>query len=248
MTMTYESEVHTLAIPYALHALPEYEVEQFQLHLETCASCRDEIDDLHEVAARLGLAESRQPPEDLRRRVLDEIATVRPLPPVIDDSTPKLPRPAVRRWWPRIATGVAAALLVVVGVLTSVIVDQSQRLDDDTALQAAIGRVAAAPDMSQATASTEDGKVIVMLSRAQDTAVVLPFGMETPPEGKDYQVWFMRDGQVRSAGLLPADDGSARPLSAGDLDDATAIGITVEPDGGSEQPTAKPLMVIDIPA
>lgn len=247
--MAHESEVHTLAVPYALHALPEDEVEQFHIHLEQCESCRDEVDEVRSVAARLGGAETQQPPADLRRRVLDEIAAVRPLPPIVDNTSPKVREAtAARRWWPRIATGVAAALLVVVGVLTSVVVDQSQQIDDQDATREAIGRVAAAPDMQQSGVSTGDGQVTVMASRSRDAVVVLAGELAAPPDGKDYQVWFMHDEQVRSAGLLPDGDRDTRPLVADDLDDATKIGITLEPDGGSEQPTSNPLAVVDVPA
>lgn len=249
MMMAHESEVHTLAAPYALHALPEDEIEQFQLHLEQCASCRDEVDDVREVAARLGEAESQLPPADLRRRVLDEIAAVRPLPPVVESTSAAAPdSPRARRWWPRIAAGAAAALLAVVGVLTSVVVDQSQRIEDDSELRAEIGRVASAPDMQQSGVSTDDGQVTVMASRSQDAAVVLAGELAAPPDGKDYQVWFMHDEQVRSAGLLPDADGDRRPLVADDLDDATKIGITLEPDGGSGQPTSDPLALVDVPS
>lgn len=247
MTMTHDSEVHTLAVPYALHALPEDEIEQFQVHLEQCQSCRDEVDEVRAVAARLGAAETRPTSADLRRRVLDEIATVRPLPPILDGESSTVREISKgRRWWPRIVTGVAAALLVVVGVLTSVIVDQSQQIEDDEALRAAIGRVATAPDMSTSTVEADDGAVVVMASRSQNSAVVVPSGMAPPPDGKDYQVWFVRGDQVRSAGLLQAGDSGLRPLAADGLREATKIGVTVEPDGGSEQPTTKPFVLVDL--
>ncbi|MDN5851728.1 MAG: anti-sigma factor [Actinomycetia bacterium] len=244
--MTHESEVHTLAVPYALHALPDDEAEQFQFHLRTCASCQEEVDEVRAVAARLGAAESQEPPADLRRRVLEEIETVRPLPPVVERQQIPTRTSGPPRWWARIATAAAVVLLAVSGVLTSVVVDQSQQLDDNEALRTTIGQVAAASDMQQSAAKTDDGRVLVMSSRSQDSAVVFPVGMKPAPEGKDYQVWFMHGDNVRSAGLLDDSGGRSNPLAAGDLDDATKVGITVEPDGGSKQPTSKPVMLVEL--
>lgn len=249
MTMAHEPEVHTLAVPYALHALPDDEVEQFEVHLDHCESCEAEVNEVRAVAARLGAAEAQEPPAELRRRVLDEIATVRPLPPVVGDGQSQVREATrLRRWWPRIATGAAAALLVVVGVLTSIVVDQSQQLDDQNTTREAIAQVASARDMSQSAARTSDGRVIVMSSRSNDAAVVFPVGMQAAPEGKDYQVWFMNGDEIRSAGLLRAEDGRPGPLAADGLGEATKVGITVEPDGGSDQPTSKPLMLVDLKA
>ncbi|UYM04616.1 anti-sigma factor [Solicola gregarius] len=246
--MSHDIDAHTLAVPYALHALPDDEAAQFEEHLWLCSSCRDEVDEVREVAARLGAAESITTPVELRRRVLSEIAEVRPLPPVISEGEPA---PAVRhdgarRWWPRIATGVAAALLVVVGVMTSVLVDQSRELDDSSDLRAEIGRVAGAPDMQQASGKVDGARVIALSSRTQNTTVLFSTGMEAPPDGKDYQAWFIDGDRMRSAGVIDEDDDGVRPLVAAGLDDAAQLGITVEPDGGSEQPTTNPLVVMDL--
>lgn len=245
--MSQENDAHTLAVPYALHALPAEEIAQFEAHLTECSSCRDEVDEVREVAARLGAAESIATPVELRRRVLDEITGVRPLPPVVaGEAATGIRQGRARRWVPWATSAVAAALLVVVGVLTSILVDQSRELDENADLRAAIGRVAAAPDMQQASRGVDGARVIAMSSRAQDTTVIFSSGMEPPPEGKDYQAWFIEGDQMRSAGVMDESDDGVRPLVAAGLDDAAQLGITVEPDGGSAQPTSRPLVVMDL--
>ncbi|MGH3360394.1 MAG: anti-sigma factor [Nocardioidaceae bacterium] len=250
--MTHDFEVHTLAAPYALHALPADEVQPFELHLEQCSSCRDEVDEIRDVAARLGAAEAVVPPAELKVRVFAEIATVRPLPPLIDASADRQPATAGpsawRQWWPRVSVAAAAALLVVVGVLGSQLSDANRQIDEADRLSAQIQQVATAPDMRQVTERAGGSKAVVMSSRSADSAVVLPVGMDPAPDGRDYQAWFINGKEVRSAGVMDEDGGTAQPLAAGGLDDATQIGITVEPEGGSETPTADPVMLVNVPA
>lgn len=55
-----------------------------------------------------------------------------------------------------------------------------------------------------------------------------------------HQLWLMRpDAQPRSLGLFAGDT----PLPASGLDkSATSLAVTVEPDGGSPQPTTQPIV------
>lgn len=246
--MNEEYEVHTLAAPYALHALPDDEVERFELHLVRCQSCREEVDEIREVAARLGAAEEVVPPDELKRRVLDEIANVRPLPPLVERPGSPPATNGARRWLPRLSVAAAAALLVVVGVLTAFLVDANRQLDDRDELQARIEQVASAPDMHRDTERVDGAKAVVMASRSADAAVVMPVRMDPPPDGSVYQAWFIHGKDIRSAGVMQSQDGAAKPLAAPGLGGATQVGITVEPEGGSEQPTSDPVMTFDVPA
>lgn len=86
----------------------------------------------------------------------------------------------------------------------------------------------------------------LMTSRPADCAVFTADGLAGVPEDRAYQLWLMpRDGQPRSAGLLGAttQDGNPGAASPGvmhsmtGLGDAAAVGLSVEPAGGSEAPT-----------
>jgi anti-sigma-K factor RskA len=72
-----------------------------------------------------------------------------------------------------------------------------------------------------------------------------------PPAGedKDYEVWSVGDDGAVSVGLMEPDpDGKARAQLVDDLDDASALAITVEPEGGSPsgQPSSDPIVNIDL--
>jgi anti-sigma-K factor RskA len=86
-------EVHTLAGPYALNALPPPDRQRFERHLRSCESCAQEVRGLQETAARLAAATAVAPADRLRERVFAEVARTRQEPPVPDET-------AGARWWP----------------------------------------------------------------------------------------------------------------------------------------------------
>ncbi|MBL8130640.1 MAG: anti-sigma factor [Anaerolineae bacterium] len=66
-----------------------------------------------------------------------------------------------------------------------------------------------------------------------------------------YQLWLIADGQPQSAGVFSPDATGWAWLTFGvdaSLTDYQALGISVEPAGGSEQPTTTPLALGAIPA
>ena len=63
-----------------------------------------------------------------------------------------------------------------------------------------------------------------------------------------YELWFNDDGKMRAAGLLSPSAGSDAVLLSGTVGKASGMGITVEPAGGSDQPTSDPLGLMNFPA
>lgn len=63
---------------------------------------------------------------------------------------------------------------------------------------------------------------------------------------QDYQLWFIADGVPLSAGVFDADDAGQATLtvSGGLPADLQAIGISVEPAGGSDQPTPDQILLL----
>jgi anti-sigma factor RsiW len=75
-------DIHTLTGAYALDALGELERRQFEAHLAQCPECAREVDELRATAAKLGAAAAEQPPDELRRAVLAQVAITRQNSPV----------------------------------------------------------------------------------------------------------------------------------------------------------------------
>ena len=65
-------------------------------------------------------------------------------------------------------------------------------------------------------------------------------GMAAPPSGRVYQVWVMSPSGARSAGLMSG----AGTVLASAVRPGDRIGITVEPAGGTSQPTTAPVVVV----
>ena len=60
-------------------------------------------------------------------------------------------------------------------------------------------------------------------------------GMADPGEGKVYELWLDHDGEMVAAGFMPKGPDNTVLLS-GDAAAAEGVGITVEPEGGSDEP------------
>ena len=66
------------------------------------------------------------------------------------------------------------------------------------------------------------------------------------PSGKTYELWYIRDGQATAAGTMNATGGSDATwrVLTGRMAAGDTVGVTVEPRGGSKQPTTPPIVAI----
>lgn len=237
------NDAHALSGAYAVDALDPDERTRFEQHLRGCAECRAEVDSLREAAATLAVDSETAPPPALRDSVLAAIDTVRPLPPLHDADTPTptaAPAIPLTRRLPRLPFLLAAAAVVLIAIVAAAQWRPGNDEDPKPELTAT-ERVLSDLDAKRTRLDLPDAKVTLVVSRKEGEAVLLAEGMEPAPKGSDYQVWLQRpDGEVQSVGLMP-DDEDAAVLLDGNAARATWVGITVEPDGGSKQPTTDPI-------
>lgn len=236
-----KQELHALVGAYAIDALDDIERRRFEDHLAECGSCARETRGLREAAAHLGTAVALPPPPRLREKVMADVARVRPLPPRLSDIR------ARRSRTPWLFTLAAAACLVVVaGFLGVATVRAQDRAERAEAASRQIIDVLAAPDARQASGrASTGGSGTVVASRAQGQAVVVLAGVPQLPVSQTYELWLMGPSKPRPAGLV-RDAGT--PVIATGLGDATQVGVTVEPAGGSPEPTSVPVLTLALPA
>ncbi len=86
----------------------------------------------------------------------------------------------------------------------------------------------------------------MILSRSEGKALIRTEDMALAPAGKVYELWLQTpEGDMEPAGLMPDDPDTTYVLD-GDAAQATAVGITVEPDGGSPEPTSDPIALFSL--
>ncbi|PNH84554.1 anti-sigma factor [Arthrobacter sp. AFG20] len=100
-------------------------------------------------------------------------------------------------------------------------------------------QVIEAQDARQATVDVNGGgTATVSISQSHDALVVRMKDVPPPPAGKVYQMWLIpKDGSTPvSQGLMDA-EALSKPALVKGIGSAAALGITVEPAGGSARPT-----------
>ncbi|WP_405932785.1 anti-sigma factor domain-containing protein [Streptomyces sp. NBC_00827] len=241
-------DLHSLAAPYALDALEPEERRRFERHLRDCPRCSSEVRALAEDAMRLAWSTAAPAPAALRDRVLTAVRTTPQEPSPHQAPRPRGAHQPVRTRSPRfrpllapLATATAAAALVVASLFAVQATRTQDQLDQERAQAREIAHVLAAPDARAAGDRDAQGRGIgVVASASERRAVVTLSGYGTPSEGRVHQLWLMRPNEnPRSLGLFDGDT----PLVADGLNTtATSLAVTVEPPGGSVQPTTAPVV------
>ena len=243
------ADIHGLSGAYAVDALDDVERAEFEQHLAQCAECQDEVASLRAAAVELTHATAMAPPAGLRESVLRQISTVRPLPPPTAPDSPEQPagsgtvtdlgarrRPTPFLW---LAAAAAAVALAIGGLVWSPW--------DTEPPPSATEQVIRAEDAERYERAVDGAKAPIVRRVWLRQAVIIAENMPAAPEGKDFQVWFQNpDGTMVSAGLMPHEDKPTVtvPLQ-GDASKFTGAGITLEPAGGSRQPTSPPVVLFE---
>ena len=242
-------DMHSLSGAYALDALEGgTERDRFTRHMNRCQSCASEVRGFREVATALAFAATAEAPPELRDRVLATAARTRQLPPEIKThARPRRTRRPVP-WVPWLSGVVAAASIVVAVLFGFAQAHTQQELNQARAQNQAIALVLSAPQVKLLTHPTTMGGVAtVVLAADRHELVVTTSGLPALPTGKVYQLWLIGKTIV-SAGLLPsAKSGQTPPVLASGVVKGDALGLTVEPAGGSRQPTTTPILALPLP-
>ena len=225
--------VRDLLPAYALGILDPQEKLEVTAHVNTCASCRAELASFREVTGRMAASvPEAEPPAGLEERIL---LSVRSSPRAARRPAPRRDSAPRRRSVPwRALTGIAAALVVVLA---------GGNLLQWTGIIPPAGR-AAPPRLTTATllgvgaASGAYGTIV--LDPRDNEGVLAVTGLPGLDARHQYQLWLIRDGERRSAGVFSADAegyGSMLISVPSDFRNFRSFGVSVEPWGGSPAPT-----------
>lgn len=240
------ADIHTLTGAYAIDAVSDEERDAFEDHLAECAACRREVAEFRETAVRLGCSVAATPPPALKSAVLGQVRQVRQLPP---EQGPIIPIRG-RRWPIRVASLAAAASMLVAVMLGAQLVKTQNELEDTTtSLAQTEGRYGELVTVLTASDARANHQVqgpmaaTLIVSRSQGAMAFIPHAVKPLGKGKTYQLWLIGPGGASSAGLMD----SPQPVVGKTVKGADRFGVTVEPEGGSEQPTSTPVMLLAMP-
>ncbi len=253
------ADIHNLVGAYAVDAVDDAERAAFELHLADCAECRAEVASLRAAAEDLSLLAETAPPASLKQSVMAGIATIRPEPPVtrptaaeperapasISEPAPKGPATdatvvRLSSWRRKPATWLAAAAAAIAIAAGGLVWSPWSGPDQP---MSPTQQVVAAEDAQRFEETVDGARATIVRSPSLGKAVLIADNMPSAPAGKDFQLWLQRpDGSMVSAGLMPhGRSDTVTVMLEGDAATATGAGITLEPAGGSPQPTSSPM-------
>ncbi len=247
----HEQFAEDLAL-YALGALPGEERVALEKHLEECAGCRRELEQLRGDMALMALsAAGPAPPLRARQRLMGAVGR----------EPRRAATPERRSWWmlvPWVAAAALAVGLVALWLQNSDLHRRIAGLQNQSAQQLAelqrarevVSTLTATDAMrvtlvAAKTPPQPQGKAIYVRDRS--SLIFLASNLQALPAEKAYELWLIPvNGAPIPAGVFKPDaHGSATvinpPLPAGVQ--AKAFAITVEPEGGSSAPTM-PIVLI----
>jgi hypothetical protein len=154
------------------------------------------------------------------------------------------------RWFTRpgtLAAGIAAAAALFIGggvVGTAVSGGFAPSTVTDVSA-AGLAEITAADDSQRSTVPVEGGGTATLVwSNTLGRSAVVVDGLAPLPDGKVYEAWYIDAEGAAPAGTFTASgDGTSWHVLAGAMSPGDAIGVTVEPAGGSKAPTTDPIIV-----
>lgn len=221
-------EIRSLIAAYALDAVPEDEIPAIRAHILSCETCFAEAESYAESVAALAGAVDPAPVS-----AGFEDATVRAAAP----ETAAKGRTR-RRLNLRSVALAGGALAVGAGVAVAAFWIRGS-LDHQRAYEQAVA--ALVQDRDPLELQGPGGAKAVLASTAGGS-VLVALDLGEAPDGRDYQLWLMRDGVPTPAATFDVSASIAVVQSGRPLDDFDGAAVTVEPDGGSSAPTTDPVL------
>jgi len=250
-----KDDAASLSGAYVLNALDQAEKARFESHLEESEESRHELTELTDTAVLLGMAvDPETPPPSLKASIMAQLDSTPQLPRLTETKLPDVAEfsgpaaaKAQQRWFTRPANmliAAAAAVLLVVGagaVGSSLLSNTEQQQAADQ-----LAAINAADDSQRAAAEVVGGGTATLVwSEELASAAVMVDDFEPLPSSKVYELWYIDSDGARPAGTFSVgDSGSTWRVLDGEMAEGDTVGVTIEPAGGSKQPTTDPIVAI----
>ncbi|HSB01383.1 MAG TPA: anti-sigma factor [Anaerolineales bacterium] len=225
---------------YALGALDAEDIRALEAHLQTCEACRAELASYRAISENLLMTvPPRQPSPALRKRLQSRLPSAQ--------SVQKTARPRFAWSFGQLALGSALVLLVAINLVSFMQLRDFQRQSQNS--QAVLAMLAY-PGTQALPISGGDVSGTVLLDRDRNSAAVIAWNLPKISSAQTYQIWWIEpDGHRVSAGVFrPQADlpYTTQPcFSSQSVSNFVGLGVTLEPAGGSAQPTGPRVFKVD---
>jgi hypothetical protein len=244
--MDMKSEQHYLDdIPaYAIGALDADTQQLLESHMNTCELCQNELAAYLSVSNILLTAlPPVAPPIRLRRNLQNRL----PAAPIKSSFASSFSIP-------KFAFGFLVVLLLGLNLFSLLQIRTLKQEQETMRTQLENGRMVLAmlsyPETNTIPITDTNIAGTILVDVERNAAVILTWDMPKLDPGQTYQIWLITpDGRRTSGGIFNADPVSpftSSPVSVPDnLDQYSGLGVTIEPAGGSPQPTGDRVFKID---
>ena len=210
---------------YLLDSLEEDEQRSVERHLDECEDCREELRWLRPAIDLLPASVAQlDPPPELRERLLAEVRSEVARPAATGPAREKPARAGfLRGFLLRPATGLAVVALIAAGIAGYALNEGGTDSGDATTTVRAQG----------------PGSLRAKLERHGNSGTLRLTGLEQATPTHVYEAWVSRGNTVKPSSLFDSrHNGTATVALEDELEGADAVMVTLEPRGGSRQPTS----------
>jgi anti-sigma-K factor RskA len=262
--MKMDKQIEELLPFYALDALTDEERELVDSYLAGNSEARMEAEEMMKTVS--SLPNDLPPVEPSNRTKQALMARIAADERARASKLSKASRPRVTRWeniFQAFSMGVAVVAIawaVILNVQLSKLQDQVSSLNDALVSQAnsleqinaKIPQAPASGVMTvslSGTTSRPDAHGQLIADPNSSSGILVIAGLASLEPGKTYQVWLINASVPVSAGLLTVDaNGQGVFILTADsaIGSFNSLGISIEPEGGSEQPTGEIVVFSDL--
>ncbi len=229
---------------YALGALDADDVAALEAHLEECASCRTELAEYNAIGeSLLTTVPPKQPSAMLRKQLQSQLPSAR-----------KKPSPKFTWSFYRLAAGVAVIALLALNLIslnqTRQIQNQQAELMNQVNDAQFVLAMLSYPGVERLSVEGEDVTGSFLLDGDRNIAALIVWNMPQLSKKQTYQAWLIdpQGGRVSAGIFIPQTDEAytTQIITTGSgFSNYVGIGVTVEPAGGSDQPTGQRVLKVD---
>jgi hypothetical protein len=250
---------------YALGALPAAAAKRVRDHMSGCALCRQEYDALKGPAAAVGYTAespasgSQAPTSLLKARIMRQVRNSGDaVPSSLGAPAAPAARASATPVWPAYLVAAACLAFAIISSIYNIILSGQLNAKQQEVARLSHRSTALALNLEQSRSTLSDllnagakhytvGNSDVVAANSH--ILIAMRGLPEPPRGHVYQAWSLPKGaknMVPSVTFVP-DPGGAAVVSVAVNPSATAaVAVSIEPEGGSKEPTTKPVLVVPL--